>query len=447
MKANELPKQLQHVNLDAAGIDIGSGSHFVAVPDGRDRVDVREFGPFTTDLQEMADWLRRCGVTTVAMESTSVYWIPVFEFLERAGFEVSLVDARRVRNVSGRKSDVLDCQWLQQLHTYGLLAGAFRPPDEVCVLRGYMRQREMLVQSSVMHIQHMQKALQQMNLLLHNVVTDITGTTGMKVIKSIIAGERDPHVLAEHRDYRCRSSAATIAKSLVGNYREEHLFALKQSLELYEMYRDKIEECELAIARYLGEQPNRIEDEPPTEQNEKRVRVRDRIRGGVDMRSQLFKLYGVDLFTVPGLGADTLLTLAGEVGFDVRAWRTEKHFTSWLSLCPGTKKSGGKVLSSKTRKNANRAATAFRIAAAAVTKSKTALGAFYRRVKARAGAPKAIVATARKLAVMFYSMLKNGTSYVEVGQAAYEEKFRQRRLGGMQRQALEMGFQLIPITE
>jgi transposase len=443
IKVGELPKQLQHVNLNAAGIDVGSDRHLVAVPEGRDEVSVREFGTFTTDLQALANWLRKCGVTTVAMESTGVYWIPIFELLERLGFEVKLVDARRVKNVSGRKSDVLDCQWLQQLHTYGLLAGAFRPSDEVCVLRGYMRQREMLVQASSMHIQHMQKALQQMNLLLHNVVTDITGVTGMKILKAIIAGQRDPKVLASYRDHRCRNSVQTIAKSLVGTYREEHLFSLKQAVELYETYQAKIVECEAAIASYLGTQPNRTDDEPPA--SERATRARDCVRGEVDMRVQLFKLTGVDLFSITGFGADTLLTLAGEVGFDMTAWKTEKHFTSWLSLSPGTNKSGGKVLTSKTKRSANRAAAAFRIAAAAVTRSKSALGAFYRRIKARAGAPKAITATARKLAVIYYSMLKNGTSYVEAGQAAYEQKFQERRLKGMQKQALAMGYQLVPI--
>src|SRR6266542_1319216 len=236
----KLPAQLQHMNLNAAGIDIGSEQHLVAVPEGRDPVSVREFGTFTTDLEALAAWLTKCGITTVAMESTGVYWIPLFLILEQRGFEVKLVDARQVKNVSGRKSDVLDCQWLQQLHTYGLLAGAFRPTDQICVLRGYMRQREMLVQASSMHIQHMQKALQQMNLLLHNVVSDITGLTGMKIIKAIIAGQRDAKVLAKHRTYRCQSSAATIAKSLVGNYREEHLFALSQAVSLYETYQAKI---------------------------------------------------------------------------------------------------------------------------------------------------------------------------------------------------------------
>lgn len=441
-QVTDLPEHLQQVNLNAAGVDIGSDRHVVAVPAGRDEVSVREFGAFTTDLHALADWLTKCGITTVAMESTGVYWIPLFEILEQRGFEVKLVDARQVKNVSGRKSDVLDCQWLQQLHTYGLLAGAFRPTDQVCVLRGYMRQREMLVQASSMHIQHMQKALQQMNLLLHNVVSDITGHTGMKIIKAIIAGERDAKVLAKHRNYRCQSSAATIAKSLVGNYREEHLFALAQAVSLYETYQTKIAECEAAIARYLNSQASRTDEEPPP--GDKSSRDRDRLRGGVDVRSQLYRMTGVDLFNLPGLGADTLLTLAGEAGFDMTPWRSEKHFTSWLALCPGTKKSNGKVLSRKTKRSANRAAAAFRLAAASLSRSKTALGAFYRRIRARVGKAEAVTATARKLAVLYYSLLKYGSAYVESGQAVYEQKYQQRRLHSIQKQALALGYQLIP---
>jgi len=315
IKVPKLPQHLQHMNLNAAGVDIGSERHLVAVPEGRDTVSVREFGTFTADLQDLAAWLKKCGVSTVAMESTGVYWIPLFELLERQGFEVKLVDARHVKNVSGRKSDVLDCQWLQQLHTYGLLAGAFRPPDEVCVLRSYLRQREMLIQSASMHIQHMQKALQQMNLLLHNVVSDITGVTGMKIIKAILAGERDAQVLARHRDERCHHTVGTIAKSLVGNYREEHLFALRQAVDLYETYQAKISDCNQAIIKQVEKQPDVSDDGPPPAAKQTPSRVR--LREGVDVRDLLFKKSGVDLFAVPGLAADTLLILASEVGFDM----------------------------------------------------------------------------------------------------------------------------------
>lgn len=439
-----LPKHLQHINLNAAGIDIGSDRHMVAVPEGRDEVSVREFGAFTADLNALADWLQQCGVTTVAMESTGVYWIPLFELLERRGFEVKLVDARHVKNVSGRKSDVLDCQWIQQLHTYGLLTGAFRPPDDVCVLRSYLRQREMLTQTASMHIQHMQKALQQMNLLLHNVVSDITGVTGMKIIKAILAGERDPRVLARNRDERCQHTSATIAKSLVGNYREEHLFALRQAVDLYEIYQAKIADCDQAIIKHVGKQPDISDGGPPPA--EKRIQARERIRSGVDVRELLFKKSGVDLFAIPGLAADTLLTLASEVGFDMAPWKTEKHFTSWLGLCPGTKISGGKVLDRKAKRNPNRATQAFRMAATTQTRSKTALGAFYRRIKSRTGGKQAVTATAHKIARIYYALLTHGTSYVELGQQAYEQKYKERRIDHLKTQAKSLGFQLVPST-
>jgi len=440
-KITSLPAQLQHINLNAAGIDIGSERHMVAVPEGRDEVSVREFGTFTADLEALAAWLKKCGITTVAMESTGVYWIPLFEVLERRGFEVKLVDARHVKNVSGRKSDVLDCQWIQQLHTYGLLAGAFRPPDEVCVLRSYLRQRGMLTQAASMHIQHMQKALQQMNLLLHNVVSDITGVTGMKIIKAMLAGERDPRRLASHRDERCKNTTATIAKSLEGNYREEHLFALRQAVDLYETYLAKIADCDEAIVKQLEQQPDATNDGPPPDQ---RIPARDRLRNDVDIHTLLFKKTGVDLFAIPGLAADTLLVLASEVGFDMSPWKTEKHFASWLGLCPGTKKSGGKVLAAKTKRNPNRAAQAFRMAASSLYRSQTALGAFYRRIKSRSGGQQAVTATAHKIARFFYAMLSKGQSYIELGQQAYEQRYKQRRINHLLVQAKSLGFQLVP---
>jgi transposase len=442
VQMNSLPQHLRHINVNAAGIDIGSDRHLVAVPEGRDEVSVREFGAFTSDLNRIAEWLEKCGVTTVAMESTAVYWIPLFELLEQRGFEVKLVDARHTKNVSGRKSDVLDCQWIQQLHTYGLLQGAFRPPDEICVLRSYMRQREMLTQVSSMHIQHMQKALQQMNLLLHNVVSDITGTTGMKIIKAIIAGERDPNVLADNRHEQCRNTKETIAKSLVGNFRDEHMFALKQAVDLYETYQAKIAECEHAIIEHLGTQPDVTDEEPPD--GDKRVPSRDRIRAGVDLRKKLFKLTGVDLFAIPGLGADTLLTITGEVGVDMAPWKTGKNFTSWLGLCPGTKISGGKILSRRTKRNANRAAQAFRMAAASQARSQTALGAFYRRIASRSSRIQALTATAHKIARIYYSMLTKGTTYVETGQQAYEHMYKERRINALKKQAQSLGYQLLP---
>jgi hypothetical protein len=441
---SDLPRHLRHININAAGIDIGCDRHLVAVPEGRDVVSVREFKAFTADLQTLADWLSQCGVTTVAMESTGVYWIPLYELLEQRGFEVYLVAARRVKNVSGRKSDVLDCQWVQELHTYGLLVQAFRPPAEVCVLRSYLRQKEMLVQAAAEHIQHMQKALQQMNLLLHNVVSDISGVTGMKILKALITGERDPQVLAALRDPHCQNSVETIAKSLVGNYREEHLFALRQAVELYETYQVKIADCETAIAAYLPRPEHRTEDEPPPPQ--KPILARNRVRAGLDVRDHLYKMSGVDLFRVSGLAADTLLTLAGEVGFDMSPWQSIKHFTSWLALCPGTKQSGRRVLSRQTKPSANRAAQAFRMAAVTQARSQSALGAFYRRVRARAGGRAAVTATAHKIARIYYSLLKHGTDFFDQGAAAYEQQFKERRLRALKKQAIAFGYQLLPLA-
>ena len=442
ISVNNLPPHLRHININAAGIDIGSDRHLVAVPEGSDDVAVRQFGAFTSDLHKLADWLKKCGVTTVAMESTGVYWVPLFEILEQREFEVKLVDARHVKNVSGRKSDVLDCQWLQQLHTYGLLQGAFRPPDEICILRSYVRQKEMLTQASCMHIQHMQKALQQMNVLLGNVVSDVTGVTGMKIIKAIIAGERDPNVLALNRQQECRNSKETIAKSLVGNFRDDHMFALKQAVELYETYQAKITECQQAIVKHLGTQPNITDDEPP--ESGKHVRARERMRADVDIRQKLYKMTGVDLFATPGLAADTLLTLASEVGFDMTPWKSVKHFTSWLGLCPGTKLSGGKALDRKTKRTANRGAQAFRMAAASLARSQTALGAFYRRIRSRTDGRRAITATAHKIARIYYSLLTKGTPYVETGQNAYEQMYKERRITALKKQALSLGYQLRP---
>jgi transposase len=440
-QATSLPAQLPHLNLNAAAIDIGSTAHFVAVPEGRDTVSVREFATFTADLHRLADWLEQCGVDTVVMESTGVYWIPVFELLEQRGFKVLLVNARHVKNVTGRKSDVLDCQWLQQLHTYGLLNGAFRPADQIVVLRSYLRQRAMLVQYASAHIQHMQKALQQMNLLLHHVVADITGVTGLKIIHAILDGERDPQVLAGLRDYRCKHRAEVIAKSLEGNYREEHLFALKQAVTLYETYQAQIAACDQQLEQYLASCTPVTTDPPPAP-------AKPRQRAGnplhFDAHAQLYRLTGVDLTRIDGIDVATALTVVSEVGTDMSRWPTVKHFTSWLRLCPGTKKSGGRVLSSKTQPSANRAAAALRMAAASLYRSRSALGAYLRRMSAKLGKPQAVTATAHKLARLVYSMLKHGGDYVDAGQDYYERQYRERVVQNLTRRAKELGFVLVP---
>ena len=430
------------INPDAAGIDIGGSSHFVAVPAGRDAQghNVREFGAFTVNLLEMAKWLKACGVKSVAMESTGVYWIAVFEVLEEHGFQVRLVDARQTRSLPGRKSDVLDCQWIQQLHSYGLLAAAFRPEQEVCVLRSYLRQRGMLVQYAGQHIQHMQKALTQMNLKLQQVVSDISGLTGLKIIRAIVGGQRNPKKLAALRDERCKNPPEIIAKALEGNYREEHVFALQQALQLYDFYQRELEECDAKIKAQL----ERFEDrsagaQPPPAMNHK-------ARGNAphfDLRSALFRMAGVDLTEVDGLDAYTALKVLGEVGADMSRWPSIKHWTSWLGLCPGSHVSGGKRFSGRTKPCANKVASALRVAAQTLWHSKSALGAFLRRMKMRLGPAQATTATAHKLARIIYVMLKNKTSYRDLGEHYYEEKYRERTLLNLARRAKEFGFTLV----
>jgi transposase len=375
------------------------------------------------------------------MESTGVYWIPVFELLEQRGLKVLLVNARHVKNVTGRKSDVLDCQWLQQLHTYGLLNGAFRPDDQIVVLRSYLRQRAMLVQYASAHIQHMQKALQQMNVLLHHVVADITGVTGLKIIHAILEGERDPQRLASLRDYRCKHSVAVIAHSLEGNYRAEHLFALQQAVTLYETYQAQIAACDQQIEQYLATF-SPVTLEPPPAPAKPRQRTGNPFH--FDAHTQLYRLTGVDLTRIDGIDVATALTLVSEIGTDMGRWPTVKHFSSWLGLCPGTKKSGGKVLSSKTQPSANRAAAALRLAATSLYRSRSALGAYLRRMSAKLGKAQAVTATAHKLARLVYSLLKHGGAYADAGQDYYERQYRERVVQTLTRRAKELGFVLVP---
>ena len=437
-----LPPQLKRVNLDAAGIDIGAAEHWAAVPPGRNTEgqDVRRFGAFTGELCALADWLKQCGIQTVAMESTGVYWIPLYELLVERGFEVLLVDARQAKNVPGRKTDVLDCQWLQELHTYGLLRGAFRPVDQVCILRSYLRQRSMLVSYASHHIQHMQKALEQMNLKLSHVVSDITGLTGRGIIKAILSGERDPVKLAKLRDPRCKSSEATVARALEGHYREEHLFTLQQAVELVEFYQQQMTACDRQIEACLQQFEEKSSETPVT------TRRRKRRRGiAFDARSYLYRMTGIDLTQIDSIEGNTALTVISEIGLDMNRWPTEKHFGSWLGLAPGSKVSGGKRLSGRTKPSANRAAAALRLAAQSLNQSQSALGAYFRRLKARLGAPKALTAAAYKLARIVYRMLKYGAGYVDQGEAVYEGRYRDRLLRNLKRRAAELGFQLTAI--
>jgi len=435
--------ELKPVNAGAAAIDIGSKMHMAAVdPTGTD-TPVRAFGTFTQDLHDLADWFKACGVTSVAMESTGVYWIPAYEILEQHGFEVILVNARYAKNVPGRKTDVGDAAWLRQLHSYGLLRGSFRPDAEIATLRAYLRQRERLVEYAAAHIQHMQKALMEMNLQLHHVVSDITGATGMRIIRAIVAGERNPDVLATYRDVRCHSSTETIRAALVGNNREEHVFALTQSLELYDTYQAKMLDCDRKLESLMSALSDKAA-KPIGKLSRPRVKTKQINTPSFDVRAALYGVIGVDLTEIHGLGPSLALKLVGECGTDLRAWPTAKHFTSWLCLAPGSKISGGKVLSSRTRRSSSRAAALLRLAATTIGRSDTALGAFYRRLSSRAGKAKAVTATARKIAVLFYNTLRHGMTYKDPGADCYEEQYRSRVLANLKRRAKSLGFVVLP---
>jgi transposase len=414
------------------------------VPKGRDEETVRAFPTFTADLHQTADWLAACRIETVAMESTGVYWIPLYEILEARGFDVNLVNARHVKNVRGRKSDVLDCQWLQQLHTYGLLQPSFRPPERICAIRSLVRHRDMLIQYRAAHIQHMQKALHLMNIQLTNVLSDITGVTGMKIIRAIVAGERDRQVLAGYRDKRCAKSKLEIAKSLEGNYRREHLFALQQAVELYDFYDQQLQACDAELeAMYNEFEPP---DQPGTPPPDPRTSKRRKNQPHFDLAQSLYRLTGVDLTEVDGLDALTVQTILSEIGTDMSAWPTVKHFASWLRLSPNNQVTGGRVKRRGTQPTQNRATTAFRIAAQSLARSDSARGAFYRRMRAKHGAPKAVTATAHKLARTVYFMLKRREAYRDPGADYYEEQYRDRVVRNLKRKAAKLGMRLEPIT-
>ena len=454
----ELSSELPKLNLNAAGIDVGSQSHYVAVPQGRDERCVREFRCYTYDLYAMASWLKDCGVETVAMESTGVYWIPVFQVLESMGFEVALVNPKFAKNVTGRKTDVSDCQWIQQLHSYGLLPASFRPNDEICVLRSYWTQRDTLVKCAAAHVQHMQKSLDLMNVHIHKAISDITGLTGMSIIRAILDGERDPSILAEMRDPRIKCSKDELIQALQGDYRSEHLFALSQALSLFEVYRQQIAECDRQIEAYLTQMGANAE--MPQRQSEScdaqcsgdsiasKPRKKKRVGGNApafDLHAHLIKVCGgVDVTQIDGMNVVTGLTAISETGLDMNKWPTEKHFCSWLALSPNNRISGGKILSARTRKVASRAACTFRIAAQSLHHSSTALGAFYRRIRSRHGAKAAVTATAHKIARIYYNMLKYGKEYVDQGEEYYNKRYQDRVIKGLQRKAATMGYKVVP---
>ena len=438
MVRREAAGGLHTVHADCAGIDIGKTSHYAAVDPARFEDPVRSFGTFTDDLEAMAGWLRERGVRTVAMEATGVYWIPPFEVLERAGFEVHLVNPRATRQVSGRKSDVLDCQWIRQLMSHGLLRGAFRVPDEVCALRSYLRQRDELVRQRSRAVHHAQKALVQMNVQLDNVLSDVMGKTGQRIVRAIVAGERDGAVLAGFRDGRCKADEATIARSLRGNWRDEHLFALELALERYDALQRQIAACEGRIGAELDKLARDGAGDPPEDRRSRKGRDRK-------LRRRLKRMLGVDLLAIPTIGPEAALAIAAEVGADLSRFPTAKHFCSWLALAPGTCISGDKRLrKGERRRSPNRVGQALRMAATSARRDKSAIGAAHRRRLARMDTAKAVKATAHQLARLIYAMLTRGEEYVARDLAAWEEERRDRTVANLQRQARRFDLALVP---
>lgn len=484
-------KQMPTVHPHAAGIDLGNAAHFVCVP--ADSVPggqspVRQFGVFNPQLDEMVEWLKQCQVQTVAMESTGVMWIPVFQKLEAAGLEVLLVNTKRLKHVPGRKSDVLDCQWIQQLHSYGMLSGSFRPKDIICRLRTLMRQRENVIASAGTETQHMQKAMQEMGLHLHVAVSDVTGDTGLRIIDAILAGQRDPQELVKLRDWRVRKSTVEqMEAALQGDWREELLFVLRQSRQAYAFFQEQLAALDNKIIELLAEIPPASQPPPddapppgaptpqgPTEPNlesssgpatASSTGQADKIskaeaakkpkrkpsKGGnplpKDIRPQLTQIFGVDLTLVPGLNMVGVLIILSEIGTDLKRWRDGDAFAAWLGLCPGSNISGGRVLSSRTPHVVNRVAVLLRLAALAIGRTDTCLGVFYRRLKAKHGAPKAMTATARKLAVLIHHLLTTSEEYQEPDHKAYEERVRKAKIIRLSRQAKELGFDLVPLEQ
>ncbi len=437
---------LECIEPNAAGIDVGAREIYVAVPGERDENPGRCFLTFTEDLQALAAWLLACRIRTVAMESTGVYWIPLFQILEAQGMEVCVVNSRHVKHVPGRKSDVLDCQWLQYLHSVGLLRASFRPEDAICRIRSLLRHREGLVEMAAQHVQHMQKALSQMNVQLHHVLSDVTGQSGLAIVDAMVKGERDPQRLAALCDGRVKAPAETVARALVGDYRREHLFSLQQSLQAYGYYQQLLADCDQEIEAYLRELDSKLDVEqhplPPPDNPHRRRKNEFHF----DMRGELYRILGVDLTAVPGLNAITVHTLLAEVGRDLSRFANPAAFVSWLGLCPQTEKSGGRVLSARTRKTKNRLNRALRLAAQALHRSQTYLGNYYRRMRSRLGAPKAITATAHKLARIVFHLLRTGEAYDESVFAVEEQRCRVRTENRLRRQARQLGYDLVPLA-
>jgi transposase len=435
---------LEVIHPDAAGIDIGNESHYVAVPQKRDSQPVRRFGCTTAELRAMADWLKQCEIRTVAMQSTGVYWIAVFDILEEAGFEVYLVNARETKNLPGRKSDVQESQWLMKLHTYGLLRNSFRPAQEIRTMRTYWRQRNDLVRSACRHIQRIQKTLTQMNIQLANVLSDLSGVTGQAIIKAVVGGERDPHELAAYRDPRVKASEEQIAQSLEGHWLPDLLFVLQQEQDGYEFCQKQISQCDRQLEKYLLQREDRSHGAPlPEEKRKVRLKKKHGNQPQFDLRSELFRMSGTDLTRIDGIDVLTAATIFSEAGYDMSRWETENHFVSWLRLCPDNRISGEKIIGQGRLPTNNRATIALKMAASGLRKSHTYLGAQFRRLRTKLGAPVAIKAMAAKLARLVYRMLRYGMKYVDQGMEFYETQHRKLQINTLKRKAAQLGLQII----
>ena len=433
---------------NAAGIDIGAREIYVAVPADRDEHPVRKCETFTGDLRQMAEWLVGCGITSAAMESTGVYWIPVYDVLEQHGIQPCLVNPRNMKNVPGKRTDFHECQWIQHLHSMGLLHSAFRPDGEVCAVRSLMRHRNDLVEMASQHVQHMQKALTQMNVQFQHVISDITGLTGLSILDAIVGGERDPLKLAKLRDPRIKASEETIRKSLEGNWRPEHILALKQRLSLYRSYRDQINDCDQEIEKLVAAFDPKVNpaEKPMPEDRKQKQRKRKKKSGSqdFDMRTETYKLFGVDLTQIPGL-MTLVFMLFSEVGRDMSRWPTAAHFVSWLGLCPDNDISGGKVLWRSARRTKSRAGTLFRLAAHSLHRDQTPMGDYLRRMKAKLGPAAATTATAHKIAIIFYTMVNRQVEY-DASLWAQRDTMREKRLEArLHKQAAQRGYKLVPL--
>lgn len=437
--------QFRLINPNAAGIDIASQMHYVAVPEDRDDQHVRKFGSFTSDLHQIALWLKKCKIDSVAMESTGIYWIQLFLILEEYGIEVYLVNAQQIKNVSGRKSDVQDCQWIQQLHSYGLLNASFQPDNLTRELRTYTRHRKNLTQSYSTQIQLMQKAFEQMNIKLHNVLTDITGKSGQKIIQAILAGERNPEVLSELTEKGVKATREEIISSLEGNWREEHLFELRQSYELYLIFKEKIRDCDHQIEGVLKKTVNQSASSDEIKKRHKQPKIYSKNKLNFNANQYLNDILGVDITKIFGISELTATEIISETGINMSKWPTNKHFVSWLNLAPNNRISGGKLLRNKKTKKKNKAGQAFKMAAAAVQRSDNWIGAFYRRINSKHGPLVAVKATARKIALIFYDMIVQKKEFNPLTMEIYDQHFREQKLKYLNKQAIKLGMNLVQV--